>query len=582
MNAPVDSQSVARYKIVSEEKAGGVTYTPKLLADFVARQVVAAARNLARSTTLSIFDPSIGHGELLISLLEQLGREKGNCSVAAYGFETDPESLFLAKRRLEERFAGTPLHFEFGNFLEFVEDNLPDERNYSLFRTDAPAGYDFIIANPPYVRTQVMGRSQSQILAKKFGLTGRVDLYFPFILGITRLLKPGGIAGIIVSNRFMTTRSGASVRRAIREKCDVLHVWDLGDTKLFGAAVLPAVLLLKAKDKTSLESPGFTSIYETNEASEDRVNDPVQALSKEGVIAISDGRRFRVRHGKLSTSGALEGVWRIATESVESWLSTVERHTWCKFRDIGKIRVGVKTCADRVFIRSDWQDLPESERPELLRPVATHHIARRFRALKPERPNQILYPHEVDQGRRRPVDLPKYPRSKTYLERHRQILERRKYIIEAGRQWYEIWVPQDPEAWQHPKLVFRDISEKPIFWIDQDGSVVNGDCYWLMTTGNHSTDLLWLAAAVANSSFIERFYDLRFHNKLYAGRRRYMTQYVEQFPLPSPADTISQTIIGKAKAIYDCISSTKALEIEKEVDDLVWQAFGLVVEEIAR
>ena len=34
-----------RYKIVTEEKAGGATYTPKNLADFVARQIIQTARH---------------------------------------------------------------------------------------------------------------------------------------------------------------------------------------------------------------------------------------------------------------------------------------------------------------------------------------------------------------------------------------------------------------------------------------------------------------------------------------------------------------------------------------------------------
>src|SRR5207302_8684492 len=95
--------------------------------------------------------------------------------------------------------------------------------------------------------SQVLGAAQGQSLAKQFGLAGRVDLYHAFILGMTEVLKPGGTAGVIVSNRFMTTKSGASVRRVLRQALDICHVWDLGDTKLFGAAILPAVLLLRGK-----------------------------------------------------------------------------------------------------------------------------------------------------------------------------------------------------------------------------------------------------------------------------------------------------------------------------------------------
>jgi hypothetical protein len=299
-------------------------------------------------------------------------------------------------------------------------------------------------------------------------------------------------------------------------------------------------------------------------------------------VETNDGRRFRVRHGKLDTNGERDGVWRIAAKDVDAWLEVVESHTWGTFRDIGKIRVGAKTCADKVFIRSDWRDLPAEEQPELLRPLASHQVARRFKALTSENPQLILYPHEVVQGKRQAVELFRYPRARAYLERHREILEARTYVLEAGRQWYEIWVPQDPDVWEYPKLVFRDIAEKPMFWVDMDGAVVNGDCYWLACTNHGKSDLLWLAAAVGNSSFIEKFYDLRFHNKLYAGRRRFMTQYVEQFPVPSPAETNSRAIISMAKEIYDAVPSDRAVSLEKEIDELVWQAYGLFSEKMRR
>ena len=98
-----------------------------------------------------------------------------------------------------------------------------------------------------------MGAAQAQLLAEQFGLSGRVDLYYAFILGMSQVLKPQGIAGIIVSNRFMTTKSGASVRQAVLEGFNTRHVWDLGDTKLFDAAVLPPFCWSKARMDTSLK-----------------------------------------------------------------------------------------------------------------------------------------------------------------------------------------------------------------------------------------------------------------------------------------------------------------------------------------
>ena len=266
----------------------------------------------------------------------------------------------------------------------------------------------------------------------------------------------------------------------------------------------------------------------------------------------------------------------------DEWLATVQAHTFCTFGDLGKIRVGVKTTADKVFIRDDWESLPEDERPELLRPLITHFAAQRYRARVTQRPKRVLYTHELRDGERRVVDLAQFPRAARYLERHRAILEARHYVIAGGRQWFEIWVPQNPARWPLPKLVFPDISEKPTFWIDLDGSVVNGDCYWLTTNDPAQTDLLWLAVAVGNSSFAEEFYDHRFHNKLYSGRRRFMTQYVETFPLPDPATPLAKEIIASAKALYELDGAAEGLALQMKVERMVWEAFGLPVEEVAR
>lgn len=560
-----------RYRIVTDEKAGGVTYTPKILADFVAQQIVDATGKFQTRCPIRILDPAIGHGELLVSLLERLSN-RSELTIEVHGFETNPEAIDIATKRIKQQFPGISLNFELGNFLEFVLEHFGSNDHSSLFQRPAPQTCDLIIANPPYVRTQIMGATQAQLLANQFGLTGRVDLYYAFILGMAQVLKPYGIAGIIVSNRFMTTKSGASIRRALCERFNIRHAWDLGDTKLFQAAVLPAVLLLENKTDHKFESPTFTTIYQTAKSATETATDPISALNGEGIIEIADGRHFQVRHGRLNTNGALDDVWRITTEAVDAWLAVVDDYSWGTFRDIGRIRVGVKTCADKVFIRDDWEDILDTDRPELLKPLTTHHIAHRFKPLTPNRPTQILYPHEVIQGRRRAVDLAFYPNSRIYLEGCRPALECRQYVMEAGRKWYEIWVPQDPGAWERPKLVFRDIAEQPTFWIDLNGSVVNGDCYWLTCQSPAQTDLLWLASAVGNSTFIERFYDLRFHNKLYAGRRRFITQYVEKFPLPHPDSVLGRAIVARAKRMYNSAHTPKGKELQKELDTMVWKA----------
>ena len=574
MTTPDRQSTGPRYAQAPGSKVHGAIYTPEILADFVAAEIVSSAAPAINGRRMRVLDPAVGDGELLVSLLRQLDG-LGHSAVEVHGFETDMDALNTAKERLAKHFGHLPCRIEQDSFLSFVLDRFHGAE--SLFAGANGTKYDIVIANPPYVRTQVLGAAQAQKLAHLFGLSGRVDLYHAFVLGISRVLADDGVAGVIVSNRFMSTKSGASVRAVLTDRFDIVHAWDLGDTKLFDAAVLPAVLLARGRG-TAKRRTRFTSIYETTNVATTTVANPIEALKEEGIVGVEDGRRFVVRHGHLDTSGRSDGVWRIATKSSEDWLATVERCRWRKFGDIGKVRVGVKTCADNVFIGDDWSALSEFGRPELLRPLTTHHVARQYKAA-PGQPREILYPHEVVAGCRRAVDLQRYPISQAYLNSHRRTLERRRYVIEAGRAWYELWVPQDPDAWPKPKLVFRDIAEKPAFWLDMTGSVVNGDCYWLKSDKPMDSlaqdEILWLAAAVGNSTFIEQFYDYRFNNKLYAGRRRYATQYVQEFPLPDPHGPLGQAIISKAKEIFENMQPSKDPTIVAELDSMVWQAFEL-------
>ena len=573
----------ARYDDVSAQKASGSTYTPELLADFVAAQMLSVF-TLPKDGLIRIMDPAVGDGALLCSLLSKLPI-KDRKRTWAVGYDTDPEAIAIANNRLKKLFPEVQIQIEQKDFLTVVLAHQSED----LFATEKNLSYDLVIANPPYVRTQIIGAKEAQKLAKTFRLTGRVDLYYPFMLGISTVLSPQGVAGIITSNRFMTTKSGQAVRRALLDQFHVLHIWDLGDSKIFDAAVLPAIFLAKSKDYTTSKSVEnrvkFSSVYQTTDLATISVTDVLKALAdnKDQIVSIPDGRLFEIRHGVLDNGGIDDGVWRIGTIASDQWLLKVVENTWRVFRDLGKIRVGVKSTADKVFIRSDWTSL-ESGRPELLRPLITRHNARRFKSKDPEKSTnqkEILYPHESYGGKRSPVNLDQYPNSKAYLEGHKEALESRSYLIEAGRNWYELWVPHDPAAWSKPKLVFPDISEKPIFWIDDSNGVVNGECYWLQCDAGVDQSLLWLALAVANSEFIEEFYDHRFNNKLYAGRRRFITQYVEQFPLPDPTLALSQTIIKMAQDIFALTPSEEADQLALILNDLIYKAFGLTTKEIS-
>jgi len=556
----------------SEEKKNGATFTPKDLSDFVAKQIVCnLSLSFYNSNKIKVLDPAIGEGALICSLLEHLSDKIDLSNVEIYAFEINRDFINRTEKKIKQFFPDVKLKIFHMDFLDYIIN----KDNNLFFTLDIPDVFDIIIANPPYVRTQVIGQEKSQYLAKKFNISGKIDLYHVFILSLKSITYDQTIGGIIVSNKFMTTKTGSVIRDFFVNNFNLLHIWDFGDTKLFKAAVLPAVILFKGrKDNIKDIEPLFTSVYEINNKYDEKtikVNNVFEAINYDGCIETIEGKKFLIKQGFLDVNNKYDNIWKLTTNNINDWLNKVEQNTWKLFKDVFKIKVGIKTCADKVFIRDDWDDFLKEEQ-ELLKPIVTHHVSDNFKSKDVTK--KVLYPYDMNSKIKKVIDINKHPEVKKYLEKYRNDLEKRSYLIEAGRKWYEIWVPHNPYNWRFPKIIFRDISKKPIFWIDFEGSIVNGDCYWMINVENDE-NLLWLALAISNSSFIEQFYDYRFNNKLFNGRRRFITQYVEKFPLPDPYNDTSKKIISIVKEIYNKKFLEETKELEEELDVLVWKVFGL-------
>jgi hypothetical protein len=366
----------------------------------------------------------------------------------------------------------------------------------------------------------------------------------------------------------------------LRTAFDLRAIYDLGDTKLFTAAVLPVIVIATKRNGSPIEKFCiFDRVYESRpNSSAIEFSHVLEALTdreSQGSVKTSDGH-FCIERGALSCVENPGDVWTLSTPEYDEWLRRVRLRRDCTFEDVATVRVGIKTTADEVFVRNDWNTLPTSQRPEseLLFPLITHHEAARWTAVESEKPREVCYPHVMLAGKRVPIDLGAYKRTRAYFENHEERLRRRKYVLDSGRKWYEIWVPHKPSDWAKPKVVFPDISEHPRFFYEDTGAIIQGDCYWITTKPEANPDWLFLILAVANSTFITKYYDIVFHNKLYSGRRRFMTQYVKKFPLPQLDTEVASEIVRLTKQLVN--QEAPVSTTEEKLNALTWQAFGFV------
>lgn len=540
--------------IAAEVKRHGKHYTPAGLADFLAQRVLAHVRPDA---DLRVLDPACGDGELLLAVHRAVAASGRDVRLTLVGYDLDHDAVAVAEERAS--LLGVEATWRQGDFLRAGRD--------------IPAGsFDVVITNPPYVRTQQLGQETARLLSTEFGLSGRIDLTHPFVTMCPDLLRAGGVVGLLCSNRFLTTKAGANVRTVLQSRLALAEIFDLGDTKLFDAAVLPAIAIAvnaPARDGSTIR---FSSAYEQADRVTTSGRRLFDALLEPDDSAVRHGDRyFAVRTGSLEISQSSSEPWRISHQVGDDWLAQIARATWRTFGDIAKIRVGIKTTADSVFISNDWEAEPVVPEPALLLPLVTHHNVTPWR-VAPHLPTRVLYPYDVTQTRRTVIDLADFPRARTYLEGHRERLAGRRYVIDGGRQWFEIWVPHKPALWASPKIVFPDISENARFALDTSGAVVNGDCYWISVPDVGDEDVALLMLAIANSRVGERFYDEVCGNKLYSGKRRWMTQYVARFPVPDPSTEASRRVVDAVRATL-AGEGLPSAEERDHLDHLVEQAF---------
>ncbi len=563
-------------RTIESIKNTGATFTPKELADYLASRII----SFVDKKDVTVLDPACGEGELLLSMAEYLSA--GSIDFKLSGYDLSNDYLIRAKERQYPPGKSDPNFFN-RDFLDVVAvkqtqlsfNFLNEEEN------EINEFVDIVIANPPYVRTQILGTEQAQLLARKFDLKGRVDLYYPFLIAMTASLKVGGIIGVITSNRYLFTKSGESVRKFLNENYEILEIVDLGDTKLFDAAVLPAIFIGRKKGNAEqiTNAAKFIKVYEELNGYKGELK-PVDNIyevlnnSASGYFSVNT-KRYKKTDGILMCRTTKGYSWELLSDSESLWVNKIDNNASCLVGDLFKVRVGIKTTADKVFINAEWDKLGK-EKPEenLLKDLISQENIGRWGTTQ-KATLQILYPHYNKDGNKITIDIEQFPKAKKYFSKFEARLKERKYLIDAGRKWFEIWVPHNPDFWNLPKLVFPDISLSPRFYFDEGGKLVNGNCYWIVAEKKESIEKLLLIQGVSNSKLMTKYHDLVFNNKLYSGRRRYFTQYVEKYPLPDCDSPVAKSIIKIVKKLNAENNADKISLLEEQLEIKVAEAFGV-------
>ena len=145
-----------RYSNETKEKSNGVVYTPTEMADYLADQMIRYSTfDFDVKNEVKLLDPAVGEGELLVAMIKKVKAIAPTIHITATGYETDEIIAIQTKEVLQQAFPDVDIEIIADDFLSTV-DSIEKR-------------FDFIIANPPYIRTQILGAEKAQEIAKKWG-----------------------------------------------------------------------------------------------------------------------------------------------------------------------------------------------------------------------------------------------------------------------------------------------------------------------------------------------------------------------------------------------------------------------------
>lgn len=158
-------------------------------------------------------------------------------------------------RRIQETLAG--LDRSIGYHIAF---------DFRLFFSEVfsrgSAGFDIVIANPPYVSAWSMDKAARRILESRFNrhnvLKSHWDLYVAFVLLGHEILSPKGTLAYILPNPVLREKYACPLRRLILEQMSLESLLTFDETNVFESVSRKTVVLIAGNDA---ESSGRPALY---------------------------------------------------------------------------------------------------------------------------------------------------------------------------------------------------------------------------------------------------------------------------------------------------------------------------------
>jgi type I restriction-modification system DNA methylase subunit len=380
-----------------------------------------------------------------------------------------------------------------------------------------PGGFDIVLVNPPYVRMELF-KDIKPILKKIYANvhSERADLYVYFYARATQILKSGGVACFISSNKWLRSGYGEKLRQYLLDQQAFTLVVDFGDLPVFQSATAYPSIFVWKKIPRGDTSTSWTVVTNLQECYDEGITEYVARLAQ--ILPATQFGKGQTRLVSTATTN-LSQQMKLNAVPLGEYVSK-------------KIYFGIKPGLNDAFIidqkTRDQIINADPDSAEIIKSLVVGDDIRRYEVHI--RHSYLLY---MNHG----IDIRNYPAIENHLKPFRERLEQRA----TKQDWYELQQPQNNfvPAFLQNKIIYPQIGNEARFVLDREKH------FPLKTVYSIASDD-WYLLGILNSASAMRFMQESL-TKLRGGYFEFYTDKMQNLPIPDPLQAERETIAKLAE-----------------------------------
>lgn len=424
-------------------------------------------------------------------------------------------------------------------------------------------GFDVVIGNPPYIRQEEISNLKDYLQSNYESFSSTADLLVYFVERGLSILNRNKYFTFIVANKFLRASYGESLRKYLSE-FQILRIIDFGDLPVFTeATTYPAILSIR----NSIAERSFLAI---------KMND----LNFNNLSQFIDNYSFEVDIKELESAS-----WRLEEPKIIRVFNKINNGSISLEKYVnGQVYYGIKTGLNKAFVidqgLSDSIINNDSLNRTIVKPFIEGKDVKRYQQLSPTKsiilfPNgatKQLYGEKIDEEKAYSQLSIKYSSIFKHLDKYKTDARNRS---DQGDFWWELRPCDYYDKFESPKIIYPNICKRPEFTFDNNGYYANQKCFIIPREDR-------FLLGVLNSSLSFFFFRMVLP-KLRGDFYEPSYTYLKDFPIRHDNDKIVSKINILVSSILDSNSKnspSNSVDLEKQIDQLVYQLYGLTEEEI--